>query len=1662
MKKRTRKMVGMVMAAAVAAGSANLPAMSVHAENKTVNIDFSKTDGEMNPKTGWLIIPNEVVPDGRIIPLNTQVVRDDFDTQNLLGSHAGNNTDKHMADVLPNERNRLQRVKHGKERLDELGVDEYYPIMAYMPSWISQNGRPQSPPADYALWKQWVKDIAQYMKDSDLNVYEYNVWNENWAINTTYFNNMYGEAWDAVREVSPDNQLIGPSPSTSDWGAVKSLIDYCADEGITLDNVAWHFGDYNSLGTFQQQIAEYVGQNPSVGDPEYYYEEYTGPGDVNNLTAEFKVLANFDRADIDKAIRGVWTDINGLSDMLATNAKMDGNPYGRKAIWWLMTTYGAMSGTRVQQSGDDLYVASYDDEKGEAKILIGNQSGDVTLNMSAFPFAGESVRIDKYRITDVENDGLQFQGSDGEFVAGETVSTDITFADTSDIWMIEVKKTESAPSDFALQGPDDGLAAELQPEFTWQEAQGAESYDLVVSESKDLSSPVYTKKGIEGTSHKMEDMSLEDGKTYYWSVTAHNAYGAKEPYQGMYYSFVASESQEIPGPFTILQVIDEDYGTELMPKVTWTEAAGAEQYVIHISEKEDFAEETTITLEADGLPSNDIGQGNRYVYHILTEEEKLNPETHYYIKVEAKNESGSRAMNGTAHEFTTTTADGMPAEFNTTFPENGGTADPRFTLRWERTLGAFFYQLEIAKDPEFKDIALKRDTITVPAYTMEANILEPETTYYWRVTAADKQIVEGKPSVPGEKRTVNGNGVQSFTTSAVPTAPILKTSIPVSGGALVEFEPVNEADSYVVKYGTESGVYESQAETSDTMTYIPLEEGKTYYYTVVSVRNGIESDAWGEMVAEAGASGIDEVVLGERLEAEQFPVQDNTVFTAADGASGSLAVRFTEPGQKIGLDSLAACGKMTIRYQADQDTSAVLYRGTQKEAVIELEKTGAAEWKEITIEVPFAEGESMELVKETNEAAFNIDYIVLSENKEETVNLAPESKITADSELNSSYGPGKVIDGSNANDRDFWVAGTVPTEESPNWLAAELPADSEIYSVEIALPNVAAWTPRTQNIRVLVSDDGSEYREVSARKDYVFDLEQNDNRHIVFESEQPVSASFVKVEIYFNTEGAGQIGELYINGVKNETPSADDNLALGKAVIAEATSFGNAANITDGDPLTFWDGGKDTFPNYVTVDLGRNYRLSEVEVALPPQEAWTPRQQELEILVSEDGKEFFTVKEKTGYKFSYSENDNQVTIPLEDEPVGRYIQIAGYSNDEPSEPGVQIGELTVRGTYTPVSGIEIPDSEQKLSVGETRKIEAEILPAEAEDQRISWSSSDNTVASVDDDGVVTANGVGECIIRARTIDGGYRAECTVTVVGEAGECNKELLQKTYDYALTLETDGVTDSAKAFFEKVLAEAKAVLDDANATQDEVNKAWDNLLEGIWGLGIVRGDTAMLELLIERADAMAAEKDRYVETNWQQFEDALAAAKAAAENGDATQDVVDEAADNLLNAILAQRYKADKDNLKALVDKAEGLELSAYTKESADVLRTALKQAKAVLEDDALSTDDQTKVDQAAEELQAAINGLELSAADGSGSNGSGSGDDGSAGSGSDDDSNAGTGSGNGEKGTEAADEAGKSVPKTGDEGRLFEFGVVFLAAAAALAGCIRNKVRSPGNR
>ena len=212
-----------------------------------------------------------------------------------------------------------------------------------------------------------------------------------------------------------------------------------------------------------------------------------------------------------------------------------------------------------------------------------------------------------------------------------------------------------------------------------------------------------------------------------------------------------------------------------------------------------------------------------------------------------------------------------------------------------------------------------------------------------------------------------------------------------------------------------------------------------------------------------------------------------------------------------------------------------------------------------------------------------------------------------------------------------------------------------------------------------------------------------------------------------------------------------------------------------------------------------------------------------------------------------------------------------------------------------------------------------------------------------------------------------------TEAGESASANKALLQATYDYAVNLDTTGVAQAAVDAFQKAMDEAKAVLDNPNATQDEVNTAWDNLLEGIWGLGLKQGDKTMLELLIHKAEGMLPNESKYLPDHWQELLDALAAGQDVMEDGNALQGDVETAVDELLTAILAQRFKADKSILEDLIGAAQGMDLTGYTAESVATFRSALAAAQAVMADESLSEDDQQVVDNAVSALQSAMDGL-----------------------------------------------------------------------------------------
>jgi uncharacterized protein YjdB len=85
------------------------------------------------------------------------------------------------------------------------------------------------------------------------------------------------------------------------------------------------------------------------------------------------------------------------------------------------------------------------------------------------------------------------------------------------------------------------------------------------------------------------------------------------------------------------------------------------------------------------------------------------------------------------------------------------------------------------------------------------------------------------------------------------------------------------------------------------------------------------------------------------------------------------------------------------------------------------------------------------------------------------------------------------------------------------------------------------------------------------------------------------------------------------------------------------------------------------------------------------------------------------------------------------------------------------------GTDVSVTGVTLDKTSTTVEVGGTDKLTAAVAPSNATDQGLIWSSSDESVAAVDQNGIVTGVKVGTATITVKTKDGNKTDSCTVTV-----------------------------------------------------------------------------------------------------------------------------------------------------------------------------------------------------------------------------------------------------------------------------------------------------------
>ena len=81
-----------------------------------------------------------------------------------------------------------------------------------------------------------------------------------------------------------------------------------------------------------------------------------------------------------------------------------------------------------------------------------------------------------------------------------------------------------------------------------------------------------------------------------------------------------------------------------------------------------------------------------------------------------------------------------------------------------------------------------------------------------------------------------------------------------------------------------------------------------------------------------------------------------------------------------------------------------------------------------------------------------------------------------------------------------------------------------------------------------------------------------------------------------------------------------------------------------------------------------------------------------------------------------------------------------------------------------VDNITLNNTEAEMTVGEKLNLTATVAPENATNKSVTWSSTNDTVAVVDESGLVTAVGSGTCQVKATANDGsGKTASCLITV-----------------------------------------------------------------------------------------------------------------------------------------------------------------------------------------------------------------------------------------------------------------------------------------------------------
>lgn len=198
-------------------------------------------------------------------------------------------------------------------------------------------------------WLDLIREFVKLKKASGLtNWYGYEIWNEaenTWRESNGYtFFELWKETYKVLREMDPDEKIIGPCDGLYTEDRMRPFLEYCLKNDVMPDIMCWH--ELMGVELIPRRYKAYRELERSLGIKELpitineycdIKHEFEGqPG------SSARFIGKFERYKIESALISWWfNDLPGhLGSLLATDSK-------KGAGWYFYKWYSEMTGDMV-------------------------------------------------------------------------------------------------------------------------------------------------------------------------------------------------------------------------------------------------------------------------------------------------------------------------------------------------------------------------------------------------------------------------------------------------------------------------------------------------------------------------------------------------------------------------------------------------------------------------------------------------------------------------------------------------------------------------------------------------------------------------------------------------------------------------------------------------------------------------------------------------------------------------------------------------------------------------------------------------------------------------------------------------------------------------------------------------------------------------------------------------------------------------------------------------------------------------------------------------------------------------------------------------------------------------------------------------------------------